>query len=85
MPLPLIIGAIAGAAATLGAGAGIYGASKIMEANEIKESAKKEKAVKLYKDKESELTALLDPLGKNELEIVKSFAEFSDIIENNFR
>ncbi len=30
MPLPLIIGAIAGAgaAATLGAGAGIYGASK---------------------------------------------------------
>lgn len=83
MPLPLIIGAIAGAAATLGAGAGIYGASKIMEANEIKESAqkRKEKAVKLYKDKESELTALLDPLGKNELEIVKSFAEFSDIIE----
>lgn len=83
MPLPLIIGAIAGAAATLGAGAGIYGASKIMEANEIKESAKKrkEKAVKLYKDKESELTALLDPLGKNELEIVKSFAKFSDIIE----
>lgn len=52
-----------------------------MEANEIKESAQKEKAVKLYKDKESELTALLDPLGKNELEIVKSFAEFSDIIE----
>lgn len=54
-----------------------------MEANEIKESAqkRKEKAVKLYKDKESELTALLDPLGKNELEIVKSFAEFSDIIE----
>lgn len=46
---------------------------------------KKEKAVKLYKDKESELTALLDPLGKNELEIVKSFAEFSDIIEKNFR
>lgn len=83
MPLPLIIGAIAGVAATLGAGAGIYGASKIMEANEIKESAqkRKEKAVKLYKDKESELTALLDHLGKNELEIVKSFAEFSDIIE----
>lgn len=46
---------------------------------------RKEKAVKVYKDKESELTALLDPLGKNELEIVKSFAEFSDIIENNFR
>lgn len=43
MPLPLIIGAIAGAAATLGAGAGIYGASKIMEANEIKEQPKKEK------------------------------------------
>lgn len=47
MPLPLIIGAIAGAgagaAATLGAGAGIYGASKIMEANEIKESAQKRK------------------------------------------
>lgn len=43
MPLPLIIGAIAGAAANLGAGAGIYGASKIMEANEIKESAKKKK------------------------------------------
>ena len=29
MPLPLIIGAIAGAATTLGVGAGIYGASKI--------------------------------------------------------
>ena len=43
MPLPLIIGAIAGAAANLGAGAGIYGASKIMEANEIKEAAKKRK------------------------------------------
>lgn len=43
MPLPLIIEAIAGAAATLGAGAGIYGASKIMEANEIKESAQKRK------------------------------------------
>ena len=32
MPLPLIIGAIAGAATTLGVGAGIYGASKIKEA-----------------------------------------------------
>lgn len=32
-----------------------------MEANEIKESAKKrkEKAVKLYKDRESELTAVI--------------------------
>ena len=46
MPLPLIIGAIAGAADNLGAGAGIYGASKIMEANEIKESAKKRKEKK---------------------------------------
>ena len=62
MPLPLIIGAIAGAAATLGAGAGIYGASKIMEANEIKEAAqkRKEKAVKLYKEKESEWIKIIE-------------------------
>ena len=52
MPLPLIIGAIAGAATTLGVGAGIYGASKIKEAKDTEEVAKEisEKAIKLYKD-----------------------------------
>lgn len=83
MPLPLIIGAIAGAATTLGVGAGIYGASKIKEAKDTEEVAKEisEKAIKLYKDKESELTALLDPLGKKELKVIKSFTEVLNIKE----
>ena len=83
MPLPIILGGLAAIAGAVGIGSGIYGVSKTMEANDTLNAAKKkhEKAVILFKEKNSEITALMDSIGKQEIEILKSFSEFSDIIE----
>lgn len=83
MPLPLIIGGIAVIAGVTGAGSGIHGGVKMKEANDTMKEAKnvQERAVALFKKRNSETIKLMDSIGKQELEILSSFDDFSDIIE----
>lgn len=83
MPLPFIIGGIAAVAGAAGIGSGIHGGIKMKEANDTMEMAKwkQEKAVTLFNDKNAEITKLLDDLGKQELSILNSFKDFSDLME----
>lgn len=83
MPLPLIIGGIAALAGAAGVGSGIHGGVKMKEANDTMKMAKnkQEKAVALFEKRNSETTELMDSIGKQELEILDSFDNFSDIIE----
>lgn len=83
MPLPLIIGGIAAIAGVAGVGSGIHGGVKMKEANDTMKLAKskQEKAVALFEKRNSEITELMDSIGKQELEILSSFDDFSDIIE----
>lgn len=83
MPLPLIIGGLAAVAGVAGVGSGIHGGVKMKEANDTMKAAKskQEKAVALFEKRNSETTELMDSIGKQELEILSSFDDFSDIIE----
>ena len=83
MPLPLIIGGLAAVAGIAGVGSGIHGGVKMKEANDTMKVAKRmqEDAVALFTKRNSETTELMDSIGKQELEILKSFDTFSDIIE----
>ena len=83
MPLPLIIGGLAAVAGVAGVGSGIHGGVKMKEANDTMKVAKskQEKAVALFDQRNSETTELMDSIGEQELEILKSFDTFSDIIE----
>lgn len=83
MPLPLIIGGIAAIAGVAGVGSGIHGGVKMKEANDTMKVAKnvQERAVALFEKRNSETTELMDSIGKQELEILSSFDDFSDIIE----
>lgn len=83
MPLPLIIGGLAAVAGVAGVGSGIHGGVKMKEANDTMKVAKskQEKAVALFDQRNSQTTELMDSIGKQELEILKSFDTFSDIIE----
>lgn len=83
MPLPLIIGGIAGAAAAAGVGAGIHGGVKMKDANDTMKYAKRkqEDAVQKFEKRNAEVTEIMDELGKLELEILHSFDKFSNIIE----
>ena len=83
MPLPLIIGGIAALAGAAGVGSGIHGGVKMKEANDTMKMAKskQEKAIALFEKRNSETTELMDSIGKQELEILDSFDNFSDIIE----
>ncbi len=83
MPLPLIIGGIAAVAGVAGVGTGIHGGVKMKEANDTMKLAqsKQERAVALFNKKNDETTTLMDDIGTQELEILSSFDDFSDIIE----
>lgn len=83
MPLPFIIGGIAVVAGIAGAGSGIHGGVKMKEANDTMKAAqsKQERAVALFEKRNTETTELMDAIGKQELEILSSFDDFSDIIE----
>ena len=83
MPLPLIIGGIAAVAGVAGVGTGIHGGVKMKEANDTMKLAqsKQERAVALFNKRNDETTALMDEIGTQELEILSSFDDFSDIIE----
>ncbi len=83
MPLPFIIGGIAAVAGIAGVGTGIHGAVKMKDANDTMELAEsvQKKAVARFKRNSSKTTKLMDSIGKQELEILKSFNDFSNIIE----
>lgn len=88
MPLPIWLiplalkgaGAVAGVA---GAASVARGAAKAKEANDTMKSAQShhEKNMEKLEEKNKETSTDMDKLGKLELEILKSFGEFSDIFE----
>lgn len=79
MPLPLILGAGAAIAGLAGVGAGAHGAVKMKKANDtMKDLQTRQKcAIESLEKKTSCTNALMDEIGKRELEILKSFDEFS--------
>ena len=83
MPLPLFLGIAAAAAGAAGLGAGIHGAVKMKEANDTMDAAKyrHEKNVRRFEETNKKTTQGMDALGKMELEILKEFEAFSDVIE----
>lgn len=83
MPIPFIIGGIAAIAGVAGVGSGIHGGVKMKEANDTMKSAQRiqENAIEKFEKRNTETTELMDALGKQELEILNSFKQFSDLIE----
>ena len=83
MPLPFIIGGIAAVAGAAGVGTGIHGGLKMKEANDTMKLAqtKQERAVALFNKRNDETLALMDDVGAQELKILSSFDDFSNIIE----
>lgn len=83
MPLPLILGAAAAIAGTVGVGATVHGGLKMKEANDTIKSAQRqhEENIAKFESKNVETTKAMDKLGKKELEILGSFEKFSDIFE----
>lgn len=83
MPLPFIIGGIAAIAGVAGVGSGIHGGVKMKEANDTMKAAQRiqENAVEKFEKRNTETTELMDALGKQELEILNSFEQFSNLIE----
>lgn len=83
MPLPLILGIGAAVAGATGIGAGAHGAVKMKKANDEMKKVKDrhERAIRRLEGSNKETTGLLDKIGKTELEILKSFEEFSVVWE----
>ena len=83
MPLPLILGAAAAVAGAAGIGSGIHGAKKMKDANDTMKSANSRHNQNIARfDKQNKVTtADMDSLGTLELEILKSFEDFSNVFE----
>lgn len=83
MPLPLIIGAAAGAAALLGVGAGVRGAVKMTDAQKRTQEANErdQRNRKRLERTNTRACSAMDALGSKELQILQSFEKFSDLIE----
>ena len=83
MPLPLVLGIVAGVAAVTGAGSGISGAVKLKDAKDTMELAKniQKRALDKFERENKTTTEMMDSLGKTELEILGEFADFSKIME----
>lgn len=83
MPLPFIIGGLVVAAGAGGIGAGVRGGMKMKDANDTMKSAQKmqEKAIARFEDYNQKTTEAMDRLGEQELSILSSFEQFSDLIE----
>jgi hypothetical protein len=83
MPLPIILGIAAGAAAVAGVASGIHGGVKMKEANDtMKDAQKRHDKNKARFEYQSEITTReMDQLGQHELAIISSFQEFSRVIE----
>lgn len=83
MPLPLILGIVAGVAAIGGVGAGINGGVKMKQASDTMKTAEKmnNDSVKEFETLNKSTTEKMDNLGKFELEILQSFEKFSELYE----
>lgn len=83
MPIPFILGAAAAIAGIAGVGSGISGAVKVKDAKDTISVAKniQNRSVELYERRNKATTELMDSIGKQELEIIQSFKEFSQTIE----
>lgn len=83
MPLPLILGVGAAIAGITGVGSGIHGAVKMKEANDTMKSADRrhKENIEKFEKKSDSTNKTMDELGKLELNILKSFDEFSETIE----
>lgn len=83
MPIPLLLIVGAAIAGTAGVASGAVGAKKIYDANGKMEEAKKRHNSNLsrFKKQNDKTTKMMDDLGKQELEIISGFDEFSDLIE----
>lgn len=83
MPLPLILGVGAAIAGAAGVGTGIRGATKMKGANDIMKSAESchRKNIAKFEERSLATNKSMDTLGELELEILKSFEEFSNVIE----
>ena len=83
MPLPFILGAAAAVAGAAGIGTGVHGAKKMKEANDTMKSAQAqhERNQARFEKQNASTNAIMDRLGKLELEILDSFQKFSDTFE----
>lgn len=83
MPLPLILGIVAGITAAGGIGTGVHGAVKMKKANDTVKSAGKrhERNIQRFETCNSKTATSMDTLGELELDILSSFQQFSDIFE----
>lgn len=83
MPLPIILGRGAAIAGVVGVTTGVSGAKKMKDANDTMNSVKHrhEENIKQFEQQNKITTEIMNNLGKNELEILKSFDEFTLLIE----
>lgn len=83
MPLPLVIGGLAAIAGVAGVGSGIHGGIKMKDANDTMKLAqeKADSAKEKFERAQKKTTELMDSVGKQELEILSNFENFSNLIE----
>lgn len=83
MPLPLILGAAAAVAGAAGVGSGIHGAVKMKRASNTMKSANQrhEKNLDRFETQNKKTNGDMDRLGTLELEILKSFDDFSRVFD----
>lgn len=83
MPIPFILAGVAIVAGTAGVGAGIYGVGEALEAKDTMEKAQKkhDNNISRYERAQNACTAAMDKLGMLEMEVLRSFEHFSDLIE----
>jgi hypothetical protein len=83
MALPILLGIGAAIAAAGGVAAGVSGAKDMKNASNRIDSANSRhtKNISRFQESSDETTRLMDEVGEIELEALKSFGEFSDVIE----
>lgn len=83
MPLPFILGVGAAVAGVTGVGSGIRGAVKMKDANDTMKMVEKQhnRNATRFEENSKITNKKMDELGTFELNILKSFDTFSDIIE----
>lgn len=81
--IPMALKGAAVAAGAVGVGSAVHGASKMEEANDTMESAKRrhDRNMERFERENTDTSQDMDRLGKMELEILHGFQEFSDIFE----
>lgn len=83
MPLPLILGTAAAVAGVAGVGSAVHGAVKMKKANDTIKTADKRHKQNLdrFEEQNKETSSDMDRLGTLELEILKSFEDFSKVFD----